>query len=91
MRKIKWESVAKNSWATAKVGNCLLYCNVSTTRSGKARWSAEVGVGNRWKFGPLRHSLEKTKEDCIRLASELLIDCRESLREELKHFDLEME
>ena len=89
MDEIEWFKSYGSAYAT--VGNCLMNCIASTTRSGRKVWSTEVRAVNKWRYGSVRrNSLAVAKEDCIRMATELLIDCQESLKFEMASFGLEI-
>lgn len=103
MIKAKWEpKIVDKIYVNKKLreGNlygrigCLnLRCCLFHTQTGLRKWYSTIGIfgasmsGPR---GPIRDSLFKAKEDCIRLARELLINYREGLKAELKNFDLEI-
>lgn len=87
MKKIKWKNLSHIS--TASIGciemDCLKYY-------GKTKWSARVFVREQMlkaKSGPIRHSLDKAKEDAILLAGEILLDYSAGLKLEMANFGLE--
>lgn len=94
MKEVKWDSLASKDHVYGIIGCVRLYCRMVETRTGKKRWYAHVwicGCVSNVDRGPIRYSLAKAKEDCIRLARETMLNYRDGLREELKNFDLEME
>lgn len=91
MRKINWEPKGSDKYARAQVGCITMHCRVQFTGKLKCGWCADVFMkGNvmTMRVGPVRYSLSKVKEDCIRLACELLFDYGVGLKIEMKNFDL---
>ncbi len=89
MIDVQWIKSFGSSYAV--VGNSLMNCMASTTRSGRIVWSTAVRAANKWRYGPVRrNSLARAKEDCIRMVTELLVDCQESLKFEMASFGLEI-
>jgi hypothetical protein len=92
MLKINWEPKGSDKYARAQVGCITMCCRLQfTTDKLKYKWYADVFMkGNvmTMRVGPIRYSLPKAKEDCIRLARELLLDYRAGLKIEMKNFDL---
>lgn len=98
MKKIKWKSKGPNEYACARVGCIDLYCLLVLTRNSKKIWFACVSINNgssgtyyaliKNRYGPKRKSLSKAKDDAVRIACEVLLDCYTSLTAEMKNFDL---
>ena len=94
MTEVKWESLGSPEHVHGKLGCVYLHCRAVDTGTGKKRWYGHVWIiGCNTHSSPrtIRHSLAKAKEDCVRLAREIVLDYREGLKQELKNFDLEME
>lgn len=91
MRKIEWKPKGSSKYASARIGNVMLYCNSIFTRSAKRRWHADVSIcqlSSTMRHGPVRQSLSRAKEDAIRMARELLLDYHAVVTAEMKNFDL---
>ncbi len=94
MQEVKWLSRVSPDHVHGNLGCVNLHCRMVETETRKRRWYGHVwisGCHTHVPNGPVRHSLAKAKEDCIRLARETMLNYREGLRAELKNFDLEME
>lgn len=93
MKKVKWELSLFGDHFYGEIGCVNLHCCMIETETKKQRWYGRayiVGLNTHVPNGPLRHSLARAKEDCIRQAREILLNFREGLESELKNFDLEM-
>lgn len=93
MKEVKWDSVDSKHNVYGRLGCVNLNCRMVETQTGKRRWYAHVWIGgcvSNVDLGPIRYSLAKAKEDCIRLARETMLNYWEGLRKELKNFELEM-
>lgn len=94
MTEVKWESRVSPDHVHGNLGCVHLHCRMVETDTGEKRWYGHIwiyGCNTHVSPGPIRHSLAKAKEDCIRLSREMMLDYREGLKVELKNFDLEME
>ena len=94
MKEVKWEQSLFPEHVHGKLGCVHLHCRMNKTMTGKHRWYGRVyivGINTYVPNGPLRHSLAKAKEDCVRQAREIMLNFKEGLEEELKNFDLGME
>jgi len=91
MKKINWKQHSPN-YIEARVGNVVLRCfSYRNLISLKLRWKAYASIretSSTLRYGPLRNSLSKAKEDAVRLARELLMDYKASLTVEMKRFDI---
>lgn len=92
MRKINWQPKGSGISASTKIGCIDLCCRHFHSKS---EWRARVVINNDWRFrasslryGPIRKSLSRAKEDAIRLAREMLLDYQAGLAVEMKNFDL---
>ncbi len=93
MKEVKWDSRVSPDHVHGNLGCVRLHCRMVVTGTKKRRWYGHIwiaGCHTHVSPGPVRHSLAKAKEDCIRLARETMLNYREGLKEELKNFDLEM-
>lgn len=91
MRKINWKpkrpSKNSNPYITARIGSIVLHCYLEP----KCRWFAVASIrdiSGTLRHGSIRKSLDKVKEDAVRLARELLLDYQAGLTAEMKNFDL---
>lgn len=97
MKKIKWEYLSFRKMYKAEIGGVVLTCMASwsSTYAGKDRskwqWHCGASIGNGYQMrrtGPTRKTLARSKEDAIKLASELLEDCRSGLDNITNLFDV---
>lgn len=91
MKKINWEPKGSNRSTYAQVGSIGMCCLPYSPRLGKKpQWSAEVWIigGPKERNGPRRYSLQKAKDDAVRIACELLLDYQAGLEMEMANFDL---
>lgn len=87
MNSAKWVEAPYDNYFFSRIGNMCLGCYGFSTSTGKYRWYAVVYVSRIsmcTKRGVMRHSLEKAKEDAIRMAEELLIDLHVGIENEMK-------
>jgi hypothetical protein len=97
MKKIEWKSQGSRDYMKAEVGSITLRSNIFYQKS-KKRWlgSAHLeGIGRETtyhispRYGSLRKSIDKAKEDAVRLAKEMLTDCSVALAVEMENFGLQ--
>lgn len=91
MKKINWKQNCCRDNVRAQMGIIKMYCDLlyTTSKKTKRRWYANVSVREQsgtFRYGPNRKSIAKAKEDAVRLARELLEDCRVAIEKELSNF-----
>lgn len=89
MKKIRWKH--HESIATVSIGCVEMDCYKHYTINRRIRWYARVFVHEQMlkaKCGPMRHSLDRAKEDAVLLAGEMLLDYHAGLKLEMANFDL---
>jgi hypothetical protein len=88
MTRIEWKSLGAYGEGM-KVGNIVLYLIKCYGRN--KGWYSDVSIreiASTKRYGPIRKSKTRAKEDAIRLAKELLIDYHTGIVAEMKNFDL---
>lgn len=93
MRKIEWKPRGSGKDVTARIGCVVLHCWQYFThgKTSRRRWVADASIrelSGTFRYGCMRKSLAKAKEDAVRLTRELLLDYKVSLDVEMKNFDL---
>ena len=89
MKKIKWKPKGSNKYARAEVGCVVIHINLCYTNTKFRRWYADVSLqkGSDFRIGPTRKSMDKAKDDAVRLAREILLDYRTAVEKELANFE----
>jgi|GEM_PF-5413698 len=90
MKKIQWEPKGSRDSVYATVGSVKMHCYVHYTQMGIKRWYANVSIMHRAatsRYGIKRKSMNKAKEDAVRMARELLLDYRAGVEKELANFE----
>jgi len=81
MKKIKWE---KHYSSYHAIIGCI---HLQVILANRSEWQSRASIRQiafLMRRGPLRRKLQKSKEDAVRLAQELLIDCHTSIGKEMK-------
>lgn len=95
MKKINWTPDDSKNHAWAQIGGVVMQVNryfpiVTKTK----RWRADASIRQEcgtFRTGPIRKTMDKAKEDAVRLARELLLDHHTCLLAEMKNFDIEVQ
>lgn len=84
--KIKWYESYDKKVHEACVGNISLMCFAQNEHNKK--WYARIRNGSDIRRGPIRHSLDKAKEDAFNLAKNMLEDLMHGLKKEMVSFGI---
>lgn len=86
MKKIKWKRYGPTGDMSAQVGSVYLNCwQFKKAKTVDCRATVSIcRISSTKRYGPLRKSMAKAKEDAVRLARELMEDYQMAVDKEMK-------
>jgi hypothetical protein len=90
-KEVKWKFYDNRKNAIARVGIMTLVCWGYRLKS-TWNWKCEVtinGLHKSRRYGTLRRSMAKSKQEAEKIAQEFVMDTREGLKETMRLFGLE--